>query len=236
MIEQVGFVVLGQASVDDIAPEISKHLPNQVQVLTRGALDGLTKQAITDIQPCEGDYLLVCRVEPGEEAQVAFDKVFPFVQDAVYALESEGAELIAVLCGANWTELKSNKLLINPGSILPQLVVAISRSKKLGMVLPTILQVESSQQKYRHMGATDAVATYITLYDGGNASKETSRAADFLVSQNVDLIWLPCMGMGRELQTAFQKQVKRPVLLAQAMLGKVLNELIGQTESLPVSV
>src|SRR5690554_6461189 len=117
MIEKVGFVILGHLAVDDIVAELKKQLPKQVQILARGALDNLSKEEIKALEPGPGDHLLACKVEPGIEALIAYDKVLPLVQNCVNWLEAEGAELITVLCGANWAELKSNKLLINPGSI-----------------------------------------------------------------------------------------------------------------------
>src|SRR5688572_9930138 len=113
MIETIGFMVLGQSTVDDIVPALARELPPGIQVLARGALDGLTQPEIDALAPVsDGEYLLVCKVEPGREAQVVFEKIFPKVQAAVDMLESEGADLIVVLCGANWRDLKSNKMLL----------------------------------------------------------------------------------------------------------------------------
>ncbi|MFN8452211.1 MAG: AroM family protein [Anaerolineae bacterium] len=67
MIETVGFVVLGQSSVDDVVPALTKRLPSGVRVLRRGALDGLTPDEIAALAPAEGEYLLVCKVEPGRK-------------------------------------------------------------------------------------------------------------------------------------------------------------------------
>lgn len=228
MIQTVGFAVLGQSTVDDIVPSLSKRLPSGIRVLARGALDDLTPAEIDELAPTsDSDYLLVCKVEPGREAQVVFDKMLPKIQRVVDSLASDGADLIVILCGANWSELKSDRIILNPGALLPQLVIALSQGKKLGLVMPTILQVESTKQKYRRLGATNVVATYVTLYDDADPSEEIRNAADFLVSEGVDLVWMPCLGMDDNLRAEFQKQVSKPAVLAQSLLGKVITELIG---------
>lgn len=228
MIQTVGFAILGQSTVDDIVPSLSKRLPPGIRVLARGALDELTPDEINELAPTSAsDYLLVCKVEPGKEAQVVFDKMLPKIQHVVDSLASDGADLIVVLCGANWSELKSDKVILNPGAILPQLVIALSQGKKLGLVMPTIHQVESTRQKYLRLGATNVVATYVTLYNDADPSEEIRNAADFLVSESVDLVWMPCLGMDDKLRTEFQQRVNKPAVLAQSLLGKVITELIG---------
>lgn len=227
MIETVGFVVLGQSSVDDVVPALTKRLPSGIRVLRRGALDGLTSDEIAALAPAEGEYLLVCKVEPGREAQVVFDRMLPRVQSAVDTLVSEGADLIVVLCGANWSELKCDKMLVNPGAILPRLVIALSSGKKLGLVMPTVLQEDSTQRKYHQLGAADVVATHVTIYEGTDLSGEIQSAADCLVAEGVDVVWMPCLGMNDDLRASLHERVGKPTLLAQSMLAKVVNELIG---------
>ncbi len=226
MIERIGFVALGHSAVADEASAVVSGLSRPVQVVQRGALDGLTMEDIRALAPGEGEKLLICKVEPGQEASISYQRVLPLVQDCVDWLESEGAELIAVLCGSDWAPVKSNRLLINPGAIMPQLVVALSRGLKLGVVLPTIDQVQTVERDYRGLGA-DVVATYATLGGVEDAIDETRRAAHFFVEQRVDLVWMPCMGMNREMQATMRSIVNRPVMLAQAMLARVIDEMIG---------
>lgn len=225
MTQKIGFVALGHASVSDSIPGVTSKLKGQAEVLSCGALDGLTLQELEALRPHDGEHLIVCNVEPGEEALVSFQKLLPLVQERIYWLEAQGADLITILCGADWTELKSNKLLINPGSILPQIAVALSRGLRLGIVMPTILQVDTSLKRYRDLGA-DAVCTYITLYDKEDLEIKVRRAAEFLITEKADLVWMPCMGMVEEHRIALRNLVNRPVILAQSMLAKIINEII----------
>jgi protein AroM len=147
MIHKVGLIALGHASVSDGIPGVSAGLPEHVEVIGCGALDGLNDTEIAALAPREGDHLIVLKAEPGVEAPVAYHHILPRVQDRVHWLESQGAELIAVLCGADWSDLTSGRLLINPGAILPQLAVAMSRGRKLGVILPSKYQVATSERR-----------------------------------------------------------------------------------------
>jgi hypothetical protein len=70
------------------------------------------------------------------------------------------------------------------------------------------------------------VATHITLYDG-TVEEETRAAAEYLLERKADLVWMPCMAMTVDLQARMRSLTGRPVILAQSMLSKVIDEAVG---------
>jgi uncharacterized protein YlzI (FlbEa/FlbD family) len=226
MVKRIGLVCLGHSSVSDAIPGVKAGLSNPVEVVSCGALDGLGDAEISALAPKEGDHMLALKAEPGVMAKVAYHLLFPRVQECVRRLELQRAEIIAVLCGADWDTLKSSAVLINPGAVMPHLAVALSNGKKLGVVFPAAEQVTNGVEKYRRLGA-NAVATHITMYGEGGASEQTCAAAQYFREQGVDIIYMPCMGMTGDQQKALRSLVGCPVLLAHSVLARILDEMVG---------
>jgi hypothetical protein len=67
MLRRVAFVTIGQSPRSDVLPDIIKETQTQFEVTERGALDGLTDEAIVNLAPQPGEERLVTRLRDGRE-------------------------------------------------------------------------------------------------------------------------------------------------------------------------
>ena len=67
MLRRVAFVTIGQSPRSDVLPDIIKETQTQFEVTERGALDGLTDEAIVNLAPQPGEERLVTRLRDGRD-------------------------------------------------------------------------------------------------------------------------------------------------------------------------
>src|ERR1044071_10402792 len=97
--KMLGTLTIGQAPRPDVTPIIDRHVPAEVRRIHRGVLDGLSRAEIDDrYRPEPGEAVLVTRLHNGDEVALSRCRMRDGVQQALAALEAEGADVILLLC------------------------------------------------------------------------------------------------------------------------------------------
>jgi protein AroM len=207
-------------------PWIRQILPPDIEIVERGNLYGLSPDEIAALGPDPGEVGIVARLKSGGETLLSHKKIFPRMQRIVDELvEDDGADLVVVLCGADWSDIRSPKLVVNPGRLFPGVVSALGYGRKLGIIKPSAGQVEKEQERYRQLGI-DAVVTSASPY-GGPARLDVARqAAEMLRDAQCDLVWMTCIGMDVAMRDVVAEVTGTPIILARSILGRVIGELV----------
>ncbi len=162
---RIGALTIGQAPRDDVVPAIRAALRWPVEVVERGALDRLDRAEIAALGPDPGEVGLVSRLRDGTEVLLSQSKLLPLMQAGLDELVAAGSELVVVLCGADWSSLKSPVLLVNPGRLFPAVIGALAAGRRLGIIKPSPGQVEKERARYAALGI-QAVVTAASPYAG----------------------------------------------------------------------
>ena len=222
----IGFATIAEAPRDDVVPWIRQILPPDINIVERGNLNGLSPAEIEALGPEPGEVGIVARLKSGGETLLSHTKIFPRMQRLVDELvDDEGADLVVILCGADWSDIRSSKLVVNPGRVFPGVVSALAYGRKLGIIKPSAGQVEKEQERYRQLGI-DAVVTSASPY-GGPARLDLARqAAEQLRDAQCDLVWMTCIGMDVAMRDVVAEVTGTPIILARSILGRVIGELV----------
>lgn len=222
----IGFATIAEAPRDDVVPWIRQILPPDINIVERGNLNGLTPSEIQALGPDDGEVGIVARLKSGGETLLSHKKIFPRMQRIVDELvNDDGADLVVVLCGADWSDIKSSKLVVNPGRVFPGVVSALAHGRRLGIIKPSAGQVEKERERYQTLGI-DAVVTSASPY-GGPARLDLARqAAEMLRDAECDLIWMTCIGMDVAMRDVVAEITGKPIILARSILGRVIGELV----------
>ena len=242
---KIGAITIGQAPRDDIMTVMTPHLPEGIEVLQHGALDDLDGVAIAALRPDfsrerkEGNKaqhsggtieydVLVSRMRDGSEAMMTHDGVVPLMQQKVGALEAADAELIVLLCGGDFPELHSNRIIVHPGKLLRGAVESVAHGAKLGMVMPSATQVTGAQRDAAlRWSAREVFVTHGSPYlPEADLDGEWQRVSAELAQHQVDLVFLNCMGMNEQMKSAIRLGTGKPVILLSSMLARAIAELL----------
>jgi protein AroM len=227
MTVRIGFATVGESPRDDVIPRVASSLPPGTEVVQRGCLDGLTRAQMQTFFTLPGDDAIVARVADGGSVLLAFDKLFPRMQEVVDGLvRCDGAELVVVLCGADWTGIASDVLFVNPGRLFPAVVCALGHGRRLGIIKPDAGQIAAEREHYGRLGI-EAHVTAASPYPSRERISLAEQAAVELSRAGCEMVWMSCVGMDWQMRKAVQDIVKVPVILASSVLGRVVAELVA---------
>lgn len=222
----IGFATIAEAPRDDVIPTMRELLPPDVRIIERGNLNGLNQAEIEALAPEPGEVGIVARLKSGGETLLSHKKIFPRMQRLVDDLvEDEGADLIVILCGADWTAIQSPKLVVNPGKVFPSIISALANGRKIGIIKPSAGQVNQEKERYRALGI-DATVTAASPYAGEERLELARRAAEEIREAGCDLVWMTCIGMDEAMREVVSAVTGKPIILARSILGRIVTELV----------
>jgi protein AroM len=225
MATTIGFVTIAEAPRDDVVPAMHRLFPEDVHVVERGNLNGLSAEEIAALAPDPGEVGIVARLKSGGETLLSHKKILPRMQALVdEVVTEEGADLVVILCGADWSEIESPVLVVNPGKVFPGVVSSLASGRRLGVIKPSAGQIERERDRYRSLGI-DATVTAASPYAGEERLVLARTAAEEIRNAGCDLVWMSCIGMDEAMRDVVTEITGKPVILAQTLLARIVTEL-----------
>jgi protein AroM len=223
MNKKIGIITIGQSPRADVVPEMSAFFGEGVEVLERGALDGLTLEEVRAYAP-DADMIHLCtRMRDGSEVVVAKEKLLPRIQEAIDDLNREQVALILLLCVGEFPQFRSTCLVVEPQKIVDHCVEGlIGASHRLGIVIPIAEQEGWVRETFSKMTASITV-TVASPYAG---QKDLLSAAATLKKAACDLIVMYCMGFNRQLTRPIREITAKPAIVSSAIVARTIGELL----------
>lgn len=223
---KVAFATIGQSPRDDVVPYLTCNFPD-IEVMESGVLDGLSTSEMDALYDEREKLHMVTKLHDGQSAKVSHTLVLPKMQAIVDDFNARGADFIVILCGADWSSISSNVPVLNLGNLFPHIVQGIARGQKLGIIKPSAGQVDRTIEQFTGLGFDDVVATSAFPYDD-SAVNNAQQAGEWLAKQDVQIIWMSCVGMNENMRQEVVHATGKPTILARSILRHVLAELVGK--------
>lgn len=224
---KIGFANIAQAPQNEIVSSILRYLPNDIEIVERGVLDQLTRSEIDALGPEPGQPGIASGLQDGDNVLLSHSLILPLMQDIVDELVNEdGADLVVILCGADWSSIRSTGLVINPGSLFPSIVSALGRGRRVGVIKPSSSQLTKERQRYQNLGV-DVFVTSASPFIGEDRLTAVRTASREIVEAQCDLVWMSCVAMDKEMKAIVQDVTQKPVLLAHEVLALNIGVLVG---------
>lgn len=223
--QTLGTLTIGQAPRSDVTPIIDRHVPPEAARIHRGVLDGMTPSDIAARYRAEpGEAALVTRLLDGSVVELSRRRMRDGVQQALFALEAEGCDVILLLCTGTFDDLECRKAwLVEPDHIIPGMIAGLVEHRLLGVIVPIAGQIESEAAKWRGL-AQPPIFTVASPYI--DAPEAVAAAGAVLKEQGAAAILLDCIGFTERHRAALEP-VGVPVILSNAVVAKAVGELVG---------
>ncbi|WP_422447352.1 AroM family protein [Thermoanaerobacterium sp. DL9XJH110] len=220
--KRLGFVTIGQAPRVDLVPEIKMVLGDDVEIVEKGALDGLTLKEVEAFYPGEDDGVLVTRMADGTEVKVSEREIFPRLKNQIKNLELEGIKTIFLACTGEFPAFDCNSLIVRPQKVLHHVVCSLAEGLTLGVIIPDERQAASAKERW----STTAVKVIVEPGSPYTGIENIEKAAKLLARSGVDIVVMDCMGYTLQMKNIVLQHVKKPVILARSLAAKVVSELL----------
>jgi len=223
MTHKLGMVTLGQSPRTDILPAMIEVIGQDVRVIEKGALDGLSLEEVRSLSPTEDMARLCTRLSDGTQVVVAKERVTPMVQGKIHELNREGVELIVFLCTGDFPRFETSSLVLEAQKIVDRCVEALICDRNtMGLVVPLEEQAEHARQNLYHITPNITVVN-ASPYGSGNP---VQRAAEVLKNKDIDLVVMHCMGFTKDHRKVMRELTGKPVILANSIVARTIGELL----------
>ena len=220
---RIGMVTIGQAPRVDVVPDMADIIGPGVEILERGALDGLGAEAIGALAPVGDDDVLVTRLADGRSVFVGKRLVTPLVQRRVDELESAGVAMTVVLCTGKFKDLRARGVLVEPEKVIAGVLHGVRFAGRLGVLTPSPRHVAQTDARWRAHGF-DPVVAAASPYD---ESASIPAAAEELRAGSVGLVLMDCIGFRRQAREELRARLGVPVVVSNLLVARVVAELAG---------
>lgn len=223
MSKKIGIITIGQSPRTDVVPEMTAFFGEGIEVLERGALDGLTLEQVREYAPDASMVHLCTRMRDGSEVVVAKEKLLPRIQEAIDELNLERVALILLMCVGEFPQFRSTSLVVEPQKIVDHCVEGlIGASHRLGIVIPIPEQEAWVRETFSNL-TTSITVTVASPYAEQN---DLLTAAATLNEAACDLIVMYCMGFNRQLTRPIREITAKPVIVSSTIVARTVGELL----------
>jgi protein AroM len=222
----LGTLTVGQAPRPDVTPILDRHLPDSVERIHRGLLDGLLGAAIAAAYAVEaGDAVLVTRLADGSSVELSARKVQPALQGKLDELEAAGCNVVLLLCTGAFHGLHLRRgFLLEPDRIIPPAVAGMMGARRIGIIVPLASQIVSESGKWRALEREPvfaAASPYTSTPDALTA------AGASLARKGAEALLLDCIGFVEAHRRALARACNLPVILSNSLVARFAGEMVG---------
>ena len=215
--KKIVFVTIGEAPRLDIADSFAAFFQKSANVKQDGLLNGLTMtKAEKLLSPQGNEEVVVSTFCNDESIRMSKEKVQARMQQKIDDLETQGVDVIVVLCTAEFENLTTKKaILVEPERILLPYIQQKFGKQQLGVILPLALQIEASGKKWQ-TNQLNPIFAAASPYDF--SEDPFAKAGNYLQKAGAEAIILDCMGYSRYMSEFVIQVTGLPVYQSNELL------------------
>lgn len=223
MVRKIGAITVGQSPRVDVMPDLEPLLEG-VEVLQRGALDGMDKEELKAIEPKEDEYILVTRLKDGSSVRIAEKDILQRIQKHIDELCAQGVDGILMLCTGEFPEFSCEKPMLYPQVLLQHFTAGVIGDKVLGVLSPDKSQIPQSKKRWHENGVKEVLVAAASPYEA--VAKVIEKAVQ-LKEDGAQLLVLDCIGYTQAMKNAIRERTGLPVILGRTVAARAAAELFA---------
>lgn len=216
---RIAALTIGQTPRTDLTPEIRNYLGSEFEIIEAGALDDYNYQEISErFSPKGEDAILVTRLRDGSEVIIGEDCISDLLNKKIKELEKKNLELILLLCTGKFTNLESSSILIEPQKLLYSLLLKLAL-KNFAVIIPNEMQKKQIKRFWNNL-KMDPIIKSASPYKENN---DLISAAEEIKNEDIDLIYLDCMGYSKKMKKIVGEISNKKVILPREMISLIIK-------------
>jgi protein AroM len=221
----IGILVIGQSPRPALLREFRRIVPESVQIVLRGALDGMTREELAYHAPYSAQDTLFTILPDGTDIKISHATVGKRARIKLEEMQRAGCRLTLFCCTGEFDGLGDLAVLL-PSRIHTHVTQAVAKDRRLGVFVPLPEQEGVALARWRECGFTDVVTQAIAP---NGSDTQIELAACQMAQATPDLVVYDCMGYGHELRARADAIITVPSILSISLVARVMAELIDAT-------
>ncbi len=222
MLKRVGFITIGQSPRDDITKDLLPIMGHRIEIIEKGALDGISVDKIKNLKPEKDDFPLITRLRDGSSVVVGKRKIMPLIQRRLEEIEDSGIKICALLCTEEFDEIDSKIIFIMPSKLIFNITTSLLSQGNLFVFVPMKEQMEHGRRKWEKTGLNVS----IEILNPYSPFQDIEKAEERIRSGAGDLIVFDCIGYSLDLKRRIQELTGKPAILPRSILGMAIKEIL----------
>ncbi|MFT6556347.1 AroM family protein [Sneathiella sp.] len=218
--QRITFISMGQTPRNTLIKSILEHIDMSCEVTEFGALDGLTRTDITELEPSAHEVGISTLLNDGTAVAISESWLRLRVNELCQGRGKSLSDLTVIASTGAFDVGNTNEFVIHSQNTLDQFMeTMIIAGQTAGKIVPL------SSQPYRFGKSKHSFATEISA--GSGDIKALENAADKL--KYCDFLILSSMGYTNEDRQILCKFANKPVILAHRIVAGVINKILKQS-------
>ena len=223
MVRKIGAITIGQSPRVDVMPDLEPLLTG-VEIIQRGALDGMTREELQAIEPQGDAYVLVTRLRDGSSVRIAEKYILPRIQKHIDELCAQGVDGILMLCTGEFPAFSCRKPLLYPQVLLQHFMAGVMGEQVLGVLSPDQSQLVQSEKRWHANGVKEVLVRAASPY--GPVDQVIEKAVQ-LKEDGAQLLVLDCIGYTQAMKDVIRERTGIPVILGRTVAARAAAELFA---------
>lgn len=220
-----GVLTIGQSPrADGLSAEVAAVAG--MEVIERGALDGLSREEVSALGPRPEGELLVSQLADGTPVRLDRDAIVDRLQRAIADLEGQGAAATLLLCTGEFPLFAHSRPLLVPSAALRGAVVGIAGDDRVAAMIPLPDQAGQARCWWRRQGVSEPILVAADPY-GSEGEAQVECQARRAAQLGGRVLFLDCFGYTRRMASLARDAFGGPVILARSLSARLLAELAG---------
>lgn len=217
---RVGILPIGQAPRPDITEDIAARLPEGIDIIEAGALDGYddAETVERELAPREGEPRFITTLRDGSTVVVDRDGVAREMEQRIRDISAD-VDAVGILCTGEFPHFEVSVPVLETGALLRSWANAIAPTGTLGVLIPR--QDQTAQVRAEWSDERDIRVVAASPYDESTDIRESAAELG-----DVDLVLLKCMSYDDETKRVVTEVTGTGALLPRSLLTKAITEIV----------
>lgn len=218
---RIGVVYVGQAPRPSVTREIRAVLGDAVEIVERGALDGLDRSEIAALAPEAGESVLFTRLPDDTPVRLSKRAVEARMAERFDRLDADGVDMKILACTGTFDDVPASPSLLRPSLLLDRVVDAL-RPRRLVVMTPLDEQKPATRAKWAENGYAAEIVALKPVHDAAAAAIAAAEVARL----SPDLVVFDCISYDGRIRAEVLGDLPVPSLLAVDLVAHAAAALI----------
>lgn len=218
--KKIGLLTIGQSPRPDIFEEVRSRLPQEWELLERGALDGADVTALEQAAPGAQDSFYVTRLRSGTEVQVKRSTLQQRLGEKILELEQADVSEVVLFCTGEFDRFATRVPVYASSALVKQAVASAYRGRTIGIVVPDAGQIPVFSAGWTEQGVAHVIRACSPY---GETAESEAICREFAAAE-LDFILLNCIGFSGAFAEVFREKTGKQVLLPRELICKAMKQ------------